>query len=236
MISRRAFLAIAAGSALAPRVVWAAEQVPTMLDHILLGCSDLDQGIAIVERHSGVRPAFGGVHPGRGTQNALLSLGNQHYLEVIAPDPKQNVDAKGPSLLSALKQLSQPRLVDWAVHTINIQGAATRLRSAGIGFHGPTPGLRRRPDGHVLNWKTLNLDDDHHGLIPFFIEWGADSMHPSLDAPAGCELVSFAVEGPDPAGISEIFKSLGIDVQVERAVKNQLHANIKGPAGKLELT
>ena len=32
-----------------PRNSWASDKIPTMLDHILLGCSDLDQGIAFVE-------------------------------------------------------------------------------------------------------------------------------------------------------------------------------------------
>src|SRR5206468_7145081 len=30
-------------------------EVPTLLDHILLGCRDLDEGIAFVEKHAGVR-------------------------------------------------------------------------------------------------------------------------------------------------------------------------------------
>src|SRR5437879_9586587 len=113
-ISRRAFLGVTAGAVIAPSVSWAAEDVPALLDHILLGCSDLDRGIAFVEEHTGVRAAFGGVHPGRGTQNALLSLGTRRYLEIIAPDPHQNISDERPI---KLQKLTEPRLVGSAAHS-----------------------------------------------------------------------------------------------------------------------
>jgi hypothetical protein len=207
-----------------------------MLDHLLLGCSDLDQGIAFVEQHTGVRPAIGGVHPGRGTRNALLSLGVPRYLEVIAPDPQQpDINPVGVALVNKLKQLSTPQLVDWAVHTLTIDATADRLRQAGIAFQGPRPGSRARPDGRMLQWKTLNLDDDHDGLFPFFIEWGGDALHPSIDAPRGCLLDSFSVAGPNPATLSAEFEKLGIDVKVEQAPAPRLRARIEGPKGMLAL-
>ena len=125
-ISRRSFLAITGAAIAAPFIVFGKEEVPSLLDHILLGCSDLDRGIAFVEEHTGVRAAFGGVHPARGTQNALLSLGERRYLEIIAPDRAQP-DAKNP-LVTYLKKLSEPRLVNWAAHPGDLAGFAKKLR------------------------------------------------------------------------------------------------------------
>jgi glyoxalase-like protein len=236
MISRREFVVIAGCAAILPRSLFAKEKVPTMLDHLLLGCSDLDEGIAFVEQDTGIRPAMGGVHPGRGTRNALLALGPLHYLEIIAPDPAQTVVPKvRAELPEMLKKLATPTLVDWAVHTSDIVGVAERVKESGVAFQGPTPGSRARPDGKMLHWQTLNLDNDRDGLLPFFIQWGSDTVHPSVDAPQGCTLDSFAVVSPDSATLATEFHKLGISVEVESGKTAHLRAKIVGPKGTLTL-
>jgi Glyoxalase-like domain len=236
VISRREFVIIASCAAVMPQSSWSFDNVPTMLDHLLLGCSDLDQGVAFVEKQTGVRPAMGGVHPGRGTRNALLSLGPLHYLEVIAPDPAQNEVPKTRAELPAmLKQRRAPTLVDWAVHTSDIVGVAERWKKAGVAFQGPTPGSRARPDGKMLHWQTLNLENDRDGLLPFFIQWGADTVHPSVDAPQGCKLESFAVVSPDITAVAADFQKLGIVVEAALGKAAHLRAKIVGPKGTLVL-
>ncbi len=187
--SRRRFLLTASAALAAARISKSAQQetVPKLLDHILVGSPDLDAGIKFVEERTGVRAAFGGVHPGAGTQNALLSLGTNRYLEIIAPDPKQPPSADARDL----RKLEEPVLVGWAQHPGDIEAFAQRLKGEGVEVIGPKPGSRKRPDGRVLNWKTLALKDDAGGLFPFFIEWGAGTMHPSIDAPQGCSLELF---------------------------------------------
>jgi catechol 2,3-dioxygenase-like lactoylglutathione lyase family enzyme len=229
MISRRLFLAATAGFVLTPKFVTANDGAPAMLDHILLGCSDLDRGIDFVEKHTGVRAAFGGVHPGRGTRNALLSLGEKHYLEIIALDPQQS----GAPDHYGLAKLNEPRLVGWAAHPGDLNAFAIRLRNAGLAFEGPTPGSRKRPDGRLLQWKTLNLKDDHSGLLPFFIEWSANTVHPSADAPAGCKIDHFSLSALNVADLVRICTQLDLDVPVEQGETSHLRARIAGLDGRV---
>lgn len=231
-ICRRSFIALAAGGALAPLLTRATSQVPMLLDHFILGCSDLDHGIAYVEERTGVRAAFGGVHPGRGTRNALLSLGERRYLEIMAPDPAQP-DVPG---LSRLHELREPAVVGWAAHPGDLEEFSAHLRQAGISFEGPQAGSRQRPDGKILHWKTLSLKDDQDGLLPFFIEWSADSLHPSADASKGCTLTHFGAVTPKPDELNKIAALLQLDIPISRGDKTALHAVIVGPKGELALT
>jgi len=243
MTSRRSFFRLAGGALLVPHSLLSrqrqksdvplVDQVPPMLDHILLGCNDLQRGINFVEGHTGVRASFGGIHPGRGTQNALLSLGTRRYLEIIAPDAQQHSDNP---LAKHFKDLTEPRLVGWAAHPSDIQVLAADLAKAGIAAEGPTPGSRKRPDGNILHWKTLNLKDDAHGLLPFFIEWSSDSVHPSEDAPSGCQLLRFELLTPEPAALAKVAGKLRLAASIAKAPSPQLHAVIAGPKGKLDVT
>jgi hypothetical protein len=234
-IERRQFLKVSAGT-LAASLVLRGEvpvSLPEKLDHILLGSPDLQAGIDFVEKLSGIRATFGGVHPGRGTQNALLSLGERRYLEIIAPDPTQP-GVKNP-IASNLHSLTEPRLIGWAAHPGSVSVLAAKLRAAGLDFEGPVPGSRKRPDGKLLNWQIVALADTASGLLPFFIEWGQDSVHPSVDAPKGCALVSFLAETPDPEKLVVTLKTLELDLPVKKAEKSRLHAVISGPKGNLEV-
>jgi hypothetical protein len=203
----------------------------TGLDHLILAINDLDRGIAWVEQRTGVRAAFGGVHPGRGTRNALLALGPDRYLEIMAPDPQQSEVTWFPKLLT----LSEPKLIAWAVHTSDLATLAQNAVAAGFAIDGPDEGARSRPDGTFLNWKSFRLQNDRDGLLPFFIEWRRDSIHPAVNSPPGCVLERFSLQSSDAPELTRACRVLSVKVAVDDSAKPSLLARIAGPNGSVEL-
>ena len=206
------------------------------VDHLLLGTSDLDQGTAWVEKTTAVKAVAGGSHPGVGTRNALLSLGGKQYLEIIAPDPAQTAY----NFQIEIRKLATPRLITWAAVATDIQAVAKRAREAGHQVFGPRDGARARPDGRVLKWKTMGVMNTLgvQGVepIPFFIEWSADSLHPSQDSPEGCRLQSIELEYPDPVPVRQLLEKLGIGIEVKQAKEARLRATLDTPKGKVVLS
>ena len=205
------------------------------VDHVLLGIGDLDHGMTRVQQMTGVMPAMGGSHPGVGTRNALLALGGRRYLEIIAPDPAQTEF----KFRIDLRKLSGPRLITWAAATKDAEAVAKRARESGFEVFGPQEGSRARPDGKVLRWKTLavksDLAADNVDPIPFFIEWAADSLHPSQDSPGGCELAALEFDHPKPAEVRNVLARLGIEEKVSRRERSRLVATLRTPKGTLKL-
>ena len=209
--------------------------VRDVFDHLLLGVSDLDHGIDWFESRAGIRASVGGVHPGRGTRNALVSLGGTHYLEIIAPDPAQTATDRQ----FHLSTLTDPRLINFAVRTRDITDTAASLRRAGMHVVGPGEGSRRTASGALLHWKTLAVESKLHSgeidPIPFFIEWASDSPHPSKSAPAGCMIKDLHFEHPDAGELGAALRAIGLDAPVATANQARIVGTIQTPRGPIEL-
>lgn len=157
------------------------------LDHLILGISDLSRGQLEFEEKTGMALQFGGKHP-FGTHNALCSLEEGLYLEVIAPqDPV--VPATG--VFSPGKGVEKLTCFGWSLRTNDIEALKAELIASDIPHSAIGSGSRTTADGQQLRWKTLFLlKDGQPTLQPFFIEWEKDSLHPSRSTPAGCMLDS----------------------------------------------
>lgn len=171
------------------------------IDHVILAIDNLQAGVDEFARMTGVTPVRGGEHPGRGTQNALVSLGAGRYLEIMAPLPS----AEKPAAIS-YKRLTP---AGWALHAPDLPGVVSRLKAAGFDVVGPTPGSRRQPSGAVLEWQTAGATGPGLDLAPFFIRWADAAPHPSTTSPVGCQLDSFELVEPQPAPLQRLFDAVG---------------------------
>ena len=156
-------------------------------DHIIYAVPDLETGMDTIEALLGERPIFGGQHLGKGSHNALLSLGEDVYLEVIASDPTQPEPAAARSF--GLDRLTEAQLATWAARTTDIEATIRQARAAGYNPGDLVAGGRTRDDGLRLSWQSTSRPEAARGetppgdwLIPFVIDWG-DTPHPAATTP-----------------------------------------------------
>jgi Glyoxalase-like domain len=201
------------------------------VDHVILGVNDLQRGIEELERLTGVRAVYGGAHPGRGTHNALISLGGAQYLEILAPNPE---DAGSTPWIGQLETLASLTPVGWAARSHDLAALQQSLKSEGIETGEIRPGARNRPDGTRLAWKTLDLTAPSP-LLPFFIEWDPAGAHPSATSPQGCRLTGFVLHDPAPEPLRKPLQAAGLGVEVRQAEKPGLWISMACPKGEVEL-
>ncbi|MFG2221518.1 VOC family protein [Streptomyces sp. NPDC048644] len=176
-----------------------------VLDHLVLATPDLDRTVAAFAGLTGLRPVPGGSHPGRGTRNCLLGLGDGAYLEIIGPDREQPAPA-GPRWFG-IDALSGPCLVTWAARCTDIAARVARARAAGLDVGAPVAMDRRTPDGGTLAWQlTPPVAVDR--LTPFLLDWG-DTPHPAAALPV-LPLRSLHATAPDPGAAADRLAALGV--------------------------
>ena len=170
------------------------------LDHIVIACARLDEGVGWVEQRLGVHPQEGGRHVAMGTHNAVLKLGPQTYLEVIAIDPEGTAPSRprwfaldDPAM--RVRLAAGPALVTWAVRCESLALACARV---------PDLGEILPMSRGDLHWQIAVPEDGslpYSGVLPAAIQWGAEAdgttVHPCERLPdSGCQLLALDLSHP----------------------------------------
>lgn len=206
--------------------------MPCQLDHFMYAGADLDSLIATFQSLSGVKAVYGGTHPGLGTRNALASLGKDRYLELIAPDPAQNLAGTYGEPFPAL---AKPRIFAYVVKATNLERIHKTLRNAGIESD-LLEASRVPPGGGTLRWGLVLPGLNPFGeYFPKFIDW-KDATHPALTSVPGCTFDSFEIGHPESERLGELFRVLDVAISLVRADRPCFRARIKTPKGALVLT
>lgn len=200
-----------------------------VLDHLVIGTPDLAGTVAAFHAATGVEPVFGGNHPGRGTRNYLVGLGERQYLELIGinlDDPVAEAD-----LFFGLGDCTEPDFRTWAVRTDDLDRASVRLRAAGLLVGEPMVGRRGLPDGSVLNWRLTDPRPEPTGMHPFLIEWAGN--HPaSPGSLPETELVRLTVSHPQAAEFERSLRAAGLQIEVVPG-RPGVSAMVRTPKGSI---
>lgn len=207
------------------------------IDHLVITAPSLSAGAEFVEQMLGVTPQVGGEHPRMGTHNLLLRLGDTLYLEVIAPNPQ----APPPNRprwfgLDSLSPDAQPALTSWVVRTTDIRDSAD-VSSEPLGeieamSRGSLDWLITIPTDGVVPLK---------GVAPALIEWRTDSHPASKLQDQSLSLFLLEIIHPEPARITRLVSSLGLDGSVSvlptiGSAAPHLVAHINTPQGLRRLS
>lgn len=207
--------------------------VPDNLDHLIYTTSNLESGIDKIENLLGVRPVIGGRHPDFGTHNALLSIGNSSYLEIVAPDYSLPSPESGRFMQQFFNQ--PPKLASWALKTNDIHRLSEAARKNGLNTGLVQQGSRTTPEGQILNWQLTDPFALHFGgSIPFLIDWG-DTTHPSTVVPKAGKLIEFQIEHPKADEMKANLQLLNINMNVKPGKVIKLTAWIETQKGIVEL-
>ena len=148
-------------------------------DHAIIAVTDLESTINDFQR-LGFTVRYGGEHGDGKTKNALIVFSDGSYLELLAPTNRDFMDTMETVDLSHfLDFVAQGD--GWAGFALNVQDlqeAARRMKHQGLHPSALTPGSRMRPDGQMLSWRSVSVDNSR---TPFFIE---DQTERSLRVPA----------------------------------------------------
>jgi hypothetical protein len=132
------------------------------IDHVLLAVRDLDQSADRLRSEHGLGSVPGGPHPGWGTANRLVPLGDQ-YLELIAVvDPSSTHPFAGAVGAAAA---DGDHLLGVCLEVSDIVETAARLGTTVV------PGSRSYPDGAEVTWRLTGVEAALGEQLPFFIQW-----------------------------------------------------------------
>lgn len=207
------------------------------IDHITVTAASLEIGAEFVWQTLGVIPQVGGKHPGMGTHNLLLRLGDSLFLEIISPDPGAVPQSRPRWFgLDNLRPNSQPSLAAWVARTDDIKSTVSSSSESLGNIELMTRG--------VIEWSiTIPADGTPplDGAGPALIQWHT-AIHPAaMLEDHGLSLAGLEIFHFQPARISRLLRS--IDCGGPVAVSPQadgtatcLVAHINTPQGQRELS
>ncbi len=179
----------------------------------------------------GVRPSLGGIHPNQGTRNALLHLGQETYLELLAIDNSNK--AVQPPRWMGIDLITKPTITRWALKSSDLMEDRAIVKKYDPQMSTIQQGQRQTNSGALLTWQILQpLADPVIELVPFMVDWGS-SPHPTDTLESGCRLQSVQLFHPGADRVQKIINELDIQMIIQQSDKEKIRVSIQGRNGRI---
>jgi catechol 2,3-dioxygenase-like lactoylglutathione lyase family enzyme len=201
------------------------------IDHVVYAVRDLDETAERFRRDLGLDSTPGGRHPGWGTANRIVPLG-EDYLELISVVDGDR--AAGTTFGRSLLERSAAGDGWFAVCVAadDLEAVAGRLDLE------VSRGSRERQDGSVVRWRSAGLEDPRRqAWMPFFIAWDvAPELHPGR-ARAGHGVKARGIAsvevGGDPASLDAWLGGEELPIRVTGGTEGIRSVALATPEGEL---
>ena len=179
----------------------------------------------------GLRSLAGGSHPGWGTANRIVPLGDT-YLELVAVVDERVASASAFGRWVGAGATPTGRPIGWALRPGDLDETAARL-----GLE-PQTGERARPDGELVRWRIAGIEEAvaRPGL-PFFIEWAPQTPFPGAvarDSDPVPAVARLEIE-TQPERLEAWLGEHTLPIRVSAGERGVTRVVLEGPAGEIVL-
>ena len=204
------------------------------IDHIVYCVHDLDRAIVDFEILLGIAPVFGGYHTTQGTKNALLNLGNQCYLELLAIDP-DNESIKRDRWMG-VDLLSKPQITRWSLKSEDLDSDSQIIKEYNPSMGRIEGGSRKTTSGDTLKWGiAMPLAEPEIEVVPFMTDWSESGVHPTDSLEDMCRVIDISLGHPEPSEIDAVLKQLSVHMDVFQSNNTSIKIKIECPKGIIEI-
>lgn len=192
--------------------------------------SDLTDAARELEARHGLTSVEGGRHPGWGTANRIVPLGDA-YLELVTvvDEAEAQESVFGRWVAGALPAAARP--LGWAVRTRRLDDVVARL---GLDV---VSGSRVTSDGRVLRWRFAGIDRSAtEPTLPFFIEWADGTAFPGatpVEHPAGPTAIAMLELTGDGDRLAGWLGSHHMPITVRAGPPELASVKLTGEAGEI---
>jgi len=183
-----------------------------VIDHIVLGTSDLDRALEDFESLTGAKPVMVVSLNGLGTKSARIAFNSCSFLEIIGPDPKQSSRPLGDKLGA----IPEGKMIP--IHYAVRHRKAPQMKEsefAEMGFpECDQVTMVAKDRGLPWTWDLVFMEGhEDAGLVPYFVNW-RDSHHASGRLPVVGDLKTVVVRAPSDNAIHKLLANVeGVETE-----------------------